>query len=368
MSQFTTWTVETNATPIVVTGNTTTAPDGTTTADTLAIPSVTGPSSQFSQIYKIENTTIGSEYVYSVWLRASAPCTVYIWALSNTTNYSRAVNLTTTWQKCTLKFSAIATTAKLHIGVNTFVSGQSSKPACTVYAWSATIQLYQRDNKLLNSLVCWHSLDGSLAENTSNAIGSLTPTGTMIYQPGMRGQQCIDTQNGGYASYPNLNATTNWFASIWFKITGSLDDGGIFMMNDLTGIRTYGGVRLRWWVSTDWSSQGDLPTNTWHHLVFGRILVNGVATGDVYLNGKLHFHLPQAVTASNPNRIGYSSTAKFYGCLQDAAWWSRPVTASDVALLYNNGRGLSYQEASSIINGTRSRAGPAFFSDGLLGE
>lgn len=220
--------------------------------------------------------------------------------------------------------------------------------------------------KLLDSLVSWHSLDGNLSETSSNGVGALTASTTMVYQPGLRGQQCINTYLGGYATYnPTAPALDGWFGSIWFMINGNTTDGGLLVASNDACIKSYSsGYKLRWYLSSDVASSADITTNTWHHIVFGHNSMQGQLQGVVYLDGKLHIHTVQnnLTPLLYPYRVGANSAGtKFYGLLQDAAWWNRSLTLSDVALLWNDGKGLSYAQARKLYTGARPKPPTPFF-------
>lgn len=109
-----------------VTDNNVVAPDGTTTASTIAFSQVEGA-------YVAQNITfVAGTYTFSVWLKAAAPCNVGIGLYSPglITNCS----VTTSWQRFTFTGSPGAGTAYPQIW--------PGYGAVTVYAWGA--QLEQR--------------------------------------------------------------------------------------------------------------------------------------------------------------------------------------------------------------------------------
>lgn len=118
------WT-KTNAT---ISTNSTIAPDGTSTADTLTATSNSG---QIQQVYSGSSAT---EYVVSFWIkRKTGSGVVNIRSVENT---NTPVSITNEWTKISLATTSTSTT--IRIGINLATSGDE------VYIWGG--QLEQRGN------------------------------------------------------------------------------------------------------------------------------------------------------------------------------------------------------------------------------
>jgi hypothetical protein len=111
---------------VTPTANTVVAPDGSTTADTLAFIA-NGNARIFQTI-----TTAATPYTFSVWLRAEAPQTLRIGVtLASTGN----VSVTTEWQRFSYTFTPSA--GSNIIGLQNAIDGL----ARSVYAWGAQLEL-----------------------------------------------------------------------------------------------------------------------------------------------------------------------------------------------------------------------------------
>lgn len=124
-----------------VTANTTVAPDGTTTADTIDFPAVPSGSNQISQI-KQDVTTASSIATCSFWMKATAPGDVYIWLYDGTaTNTSSRKTLTTSWARYSVTSSGASTAWTCHIGANTWGPAHAAIDAITVHTWGGQIEV-----------------------------------------------------------------------------------------------------------------------------------------------------------------------------------------------------------------------------------
>ena len=124
----------------VVTANSVVAPDGTTTADKIEIPAVSGAGA-FSVISR-NFTATATPHTGSIWLRGNTGGEV-IW-LGYTTNGSTyasvSCTLTTSWQRFTLTSTRTAVSDNFQFGVDLRDGAQSAKGAQTIYAWGAQLE------------------------------------------------------------------------------------------------------------------------------------------------------------------------------------------------------------------------------------
>jgi hypothetical protein len=126
----------------VVTGNNTTAPDGTTTASRIVYPLVSGAgsSSAVSQGVAVTATV----YTFSVWLRGAAGGErVYLQMTPDAVTFRSApAILTISWQRFIYTSPALtAVTWYPAIGTDLRDGAQTSTSAQTIYAWGAQFEL-----------------------------------------------------------------------------------------------------------------------------------------------------------------------------------------------------------------------------------
>jgi hypothetical protein len=122
-----------------VTPNSVTAPDGTLTADTVALTAGLG-------LYQGVAYSVGAstQHTMSVWLRSAAPCSVNLIfnGLGNAVNtVGTTVNVTTAWQRFSFTITAAADTGLYAsiAGINS-TNGATAQSPCTVYAWGAQLE------------------------------------------------------------------------------------------------------------------------------------------------------------------------------------------------------------------------------------
>ena len=121
----------------VVTANNTTAPDGTSTADKVDLPALTG--SEFSIIYR--EPSVAGSHTTSVYLKGPVGGeVVYLSWTPDGVNYVRtACTLTTAWQRFTLTATTL-TTWGFSIGVDLRDSSQDDQSAQTFFIWGAQLE------------------------------------------------------------------------------------------------------------------------------------------------------------------------------------------------------------------------------------
>ena len=120
----------------VVTANQTVAPDGTTTADSIAFSAVSAGGAVLQQAY----TGTANSFTLSVWLKGSIGGErLYLSTTPNGTTYYRTTaTLTTTWQRFVLTTAALtAGTWYFQFGIDTRDGNQNFGPAQTIFAWGA---------------------------------------------------------------------------------------------------------------------------------------------------------------------------------------------------------------------------------------
>lgn len=120
-----------------VTNNAAVAPDGTTTAATVAIPAV--GASQASNIYQ-GFTATAAAYTASAYVRTSgAASTAYIF-FGNSPYTAAACNITSTWTRCSVTATLTAATWFAQFGVDTRAGGMTAQAAQTVQLWGFQVE------------------------------------------------------------------------------------------------------------------------------------------------------------------------------------------------------------------------------------
>jgi hypothetical protein len=121
-----------------VTANTTTAPDGTTTADTVALTLNGGVNSaDISWIYQNFSLPATTVYTFSVYVKASAPSEIGKQFAYGITSYGALATLTDEWQRITVT----QTTG----GATTYSAGMRLRggevtPAVSFFIWGAQLE------------------------------------------------------------------------------------------------------------------------------------------------------------------------------------------------------------------------------------
>jgi len=127
---------------LIRTGNSSAAPDGTTTGTRLAYNAV--PSAGNSSVIQQSFTMTAAVYTFSVWLRGNVGGeVVYLCTTPNGTLYYRqSCTLTTQWQRFTLTTGALTAVGWFwEIGTDLRDASQTAKSAQTIYAWGAQVEL-----------------------------------------------------------------------------------------------------------------------------------------------------------------------------------------------------------------------------------
>ena len=131
--------------PPVVTANNVVAPNGTQTADRIAIPAVSGTNAS-SSLYQTPTQAFSTPHTAGVYLRGDVGGeVVWIGYTPNAVTYtSMQCTLTTSWQLFTVNYTTSASGTQYFLfGVDLRDASQSAKGAQTIYAWGAS--LYRSD-------------------------------------------------------------------------------------------------------------------------------------------------------------------------------------------------------------------------------
>jgi len=195
-----------------VTENNVVAPDGTTTASTVSIPAVTaGQYSVLNQTYACAN---GYYYCFSIWLKAAAPGTTYLYLYNNTSNSFRRVaqcSVTTSWQRFYVSGQTNSTSLQFNFGVDALTAGTTmvGQSAITLHVWGAQL------------------------EHNATFPSQYVPTTTASASATVNEAAVVTTQNlfttGKLQSWKNqdlekasLDYSGNFYARTLYVLTGSL--------------------------------------------------------------------------------------------------------------------------------------------------
>jgi hypothetical protein len=123
----------------IVTADTTAAPDGSTTADTIAFPA-TG-AAQFSNLHQqvAGLVTVGVPYTFSIWLKASSAVqvTLVVRDTNLLPNQAQVLNVTTAWQRFSL---TVIPQPGASTTMDAMIYAGPSAGAVTIFAWGAQLE------------------------------------------------------------------------------------------------------------------------------------------------------------------------------------------------------------------------------------
>jgi len=124
----------------VVTANTTAAPDGTTTADTIVFNVGAGTTtSDQTFVNRVVTATVGQEYGSSIYLKGSVGGEQIVMRLAS--NTYALITLTTSWQRFEATAVAVATGWSYEFGIRQGLSGIGTiNSTATIYAWGAQLE------------------------------------------------------------------------------------------------------------------------------------------------------------------------------------------------------------------------------------
>lgn len=232
------WVNVNSGTPVTVTGDTVLAPDGTTTADTLAFPVVTTGSYALLRLTSPSVPAGGTTYAASVWLKAGTLSSVFI-TLGDGTGATGATScpLSATWTRCVVTLTTTASPSSLGFSIGFEGAARPNAVADgSVHAWGAQMELGLRPSRLIATTT-------STASRTTEEISIGNPL-----KAGDKDAWCVDLvaspPDGSAAAWPTTGdvlgfwavgnyGTANTVAAEWHPTTGRLylgnyDNAGAF--------------------------------------------------------------------------------------------------------------------------------------------
>lgn len=164
-----TWVKASSGTGInpVVTANTTLAPDGTTTADTIVFNSGAGTTtSDISSITQTISGVAGS--TFSIWLKGAVGGEVILLRINNLLGAYEQFTLTTEWQR--FEYFESSTPNSLELGIRQGVPSTINSTA-TVYAWGAQLEESEYATSYIPTTTTTQTRPKDICYNTTNTFG-----------------------------------------------------------------------------------------------------------------------------------------------------------------------------------------------------
>lgn len=206
-------------------------------------------------------------------------------------------------------------------------------------------------------LLHYWALNGNAVDSKGGANGSIV--GGMSYTNGVLGQCAVFT-GGNYITLPIGVNETNWTIQLWISVTRYIGYAGIIfyrtgayanglILSDVIYDTEYNGYCVQYYnggsLRQYLKESGSWTWNQFHHVVFNsqnNIFINGVKSG---LSLKYSSGGYQRMYLGNGTCLGFDeveSGRKLRGYMQHVGIWNRILSEEEVQLLYNNGKGVSY--------------------------
>ena len=216
-------------------------------------------------------------------------------------------------------------------------------------------------NTLLTSLFAYWKLDNAVAGSRVNSVSTNNTLDDFVYNiegvTGIIGNAAYyDYSFGGTDSAlqnytPTLSLTSGFTISAWVKITGSQLGSfqhvfGVFL--GTSGPQTYFDGDGQMYYDKGALGDNDVtsypPLDVWFH--YAMVFDSSTLEFDVWENGYL---IGTAALYANYGPVteirafnGVGADEPFNGALDEIGFWNRPLSASEIADLYNNGAGKPY--------------------------
>lgn len=195
---------------ITRTSNVAVSPDGTTTADQLDIPAVSGAG--YSVVYAAPRLSTASNYNHSLYVRGvSGSGTIYLMSTPGAPSYnSAACNFTSTsWTRCTLTSTETAANWYTEIGVDLRDPTQSAKGAQSVLIWgmqieegfSPTSYVPTTSSGSTRSVDNW-SVDIGVSAPPGNAMSMAVTVEGKLFQEAIQGYPSAMSAHSDYPGSP----------------------------------------------------------------------------------------------------------------------------------------------------------------------
>lgn len=220
---------------------------------------------------------------------------------------------------------------------------------------------YVSFNGLLNNLQAYWKMDNAVAGPRVNSVSTNNTLNDSVYNiqgvTGIIGNAAYyDYSFGGTDSAlqnytPTLSLTSGFTISAWVKITSSQLGNfqsvfGVFV--GTSGPQTYFDSGGQMYYDKGAYGDNDVtsypPLDVWFH--YAMVFDSSTLAFDVWENGyqigtaQLYQNYPAVTEIRAFNGVG--TDQPFNGALDEVGFWNRPLSASEIAVLYNNGAGKPY--------------------------
>ena len=224
------------------------APDGTTTAEKIDFPSVTGTG--FSVVYNTAGrASTAASWTHTLYVRGvTGSGTIYLMSTPGGTYRSAACTfVATSWTRCTVTGTETATTWYYQIGFDLRDAAQSGQGAQSVYVWGAQGETGSYATSYIPTTTAAVTRNGEVAyvgiAASSFASGSMS-IDVQRYMP-------ITSANVGIIS---LNASTS-FRTMLTNFGAGNDNGRLYVNGSSTGLTATGSGTGRF--SAYWGGGGN---------------------------------------------------------------------------------------------------------------
>lgn len=212
-----------------------------------------------------------------------------------------------------------------------------------------------------SGLVHWLPFNGDALDDSGNGRDwTLQNSPAYVTGPGGSGQAIeFNAASNEYASIADEAAYDGdgaFSLAFWAQTDSLAVDTGVWQkISGATGLIVYWETALGgyWRTTFDNVSSGnpsdsgaDIPTDdSWNHYVITR--ANGTADLKVYKNGGTAITLSQSTTPTANTvdaEIGRKFTSQAELNMAEHSYWTRELSAAEVAVLYNSGSRLTHSE------------------------
>jgi hypothetical protein len=200
------------------TANTTAAPDGTTSADSVTLPASSG-------IFQIVNGLANTSYTFSIWIRCNTTQSV---RLVTNTNLSDPTALTVTATSSWQRFNITKTTS---IGTTTVTAQVDTGGGDTFYLWGAQLEAGAFATSYIPTTSATVTRAADVASITGSAFTSFynQPEGTVF------ASAITNARHGGSNSFPRIlsvsDGTNNNQMETYYRVLSTYTDAGYAIIN-----------------------------------------------------------------------------------------------------------------------------------------
>ena len=212
---------------------------------------------------------------------------------------------------------------------------------------------------LLTNLQNYYKLDESSGNAVDQVSANNFPNSSAIYGTGKING---GTVNASLTSSSNIgiSGTTARSINLWVKYTSSAGDGILGWGSNNTGeaFSILSVANHVWFGGFSQDVDGGVAINNgaWH---MATVTYDGT-TVNVYTDGGNKVSLARTLNTTNSFLFlgqRWDGTNQFTGSIDEVGVWTRCLTDSDVAQLYNNGNGLPYSYFAGIVYSVALDAG-----------